>query len=49
MTARPRRPGAGETNLPPSTGYPTAYDIPPFRKMAEDLVGLRTALLIKRL
>lgn len=39
--ARPPRPGRGETNPPPASGYPSAYDIPKFKDMREQLAGMK--------
>lgn len=44
---RQSKPGRGEVDPPPSTGYPSAYDIPDFKRMREQMAGLRALLVLK--
>lgn len=45
----PRRatPGRGDIDPPPSTGYPSAYDIPDFKSMREQMAAMRILLVLK--
>lgn len=38
--------GRGEADPPPASGYPSAYDIPKFKKMAAELAGLKLLLFL---
>ncbi|MGN7965046.1 hypothetical protein ACTJKK_03115 [Microbacterium sp. 22179] len=44
---RQSKPGRGEVDPPPSTGYPSAYDIPDFKHMREQMAGMRALLALK--
>jgi len=44
---RASQPSRGETNPPPTSGYPTAYDIPQFKKMREEMTALQLLLVLK--
>lgn len=39
--ARPPSPGRVEANPPPASGYPSAYDIPKFTDMREQLAAMK--------
>tara|TARA_R110002051_G_scaffold261167_1_gene321070 strand:- start:204 stop:1670 length:1467 start_codon:yes stop_codon:yes gene_type:complete len=45
--ARQPKLGRGDNDPPPSAGYPSAYDIPDFRKMRDDMAAMRLLLFLK--
>lgn len=45
--ARPKPPGRSDLDPPPATGYPSAFDIPAFKKMRRDLLGMEALTLLQ--
>lgn len=45
--AQAKRPGQGEADPPPEAGYPSAADIPAFKKLKAQAAGLRLLVIIK--
>ncbi|WP_309105068.1 hypothetical protein [Microbacterium sp.] len=44
---RPQKPGRGDLSPPPPTGYPSAYDIPDFKRMREQMRAMQVLLVFK--
>jgi len=44
---RPQKPGRGELDPPPSSGYPSAHDIPDLKRMREQMLGMQILLMFK--
>lgn len=44
---RPTKPGRGDIDPPPSAGYPSAYDIPEYKQMREQMTAMSLILVLK--